>query len=101
MKRRRLLLFSLLALPSLIIGAWWIVDRFTCRLHAVEIERPGGEVVRTADPEFLRRVEVWRQSIEGPSLRQRWLRATGAWIENGVRQPDYEVTLVFTDGRRE
>jgi hypothetical protein len=66
----------------------------------VAFERPNGALIRTEDPDFLREVEVWHGSIEGPGLRQRWMRLTGRWTESGLRQPDYEVTLAFTNGRR-
>lgn len=62
---------------------------------------PSGERLRTEDQEFLRRVEDWYHSIEGPSLRQRRLRFRDGWIEDGLRQSDYEVTLEFENGRRE
>jgi hypothetical protein len=84
MKRRRLLLFGVLASVAILLGAWTISARFRCRLYAVEFERPNGELFRTEDPHFLRKVEVWHKSIEGPGLRQRWLRLTGRWSESGL-----------------
>src|SRR5262249_13407909 len=101
MKRCSARLIGALALLAFLIGGWFIHARLTCRLQAVELERPNGELSRTEDADFLRQAEDWYNSIEGPSLRQRWLRFTGRWIANGVRRPDYEVTLVFKDGRRE
>src|SRR5262249_24099839 len=86
---------------AILFGAWAISPRFSCWLNAVEVERPNGERFRTEDLDFLRRVEVWHHSIEEPGLRQRWLRLTGRWTESGLRQPDYEITLVFMDGRHE
>jgi hypothetical protein len=101
MKHRRLLIIGALASMAILFGAWTVYARFGCRLHAIEFERPNGERWRTEDADFLRQVEGWRHSIEAPSLRQRWLRFTGRWIENGWRSPDYEVTLLFKDGHRE
>ena len=101
MKRRCLLVFGILASMAILFGTWTSSPRSSRQLNAVEFERPNGERVRTEAPDFLRRVEAWYFSIEGPGLRQRWLRLTGRWTENGLRQPDYEVTLVFKDGRHE
>jgi hypothetical protein len=101
MKRYRLLILGTLALVALPVGAWTIFPRLNSRLSAVEVERPGGKLYRTEDPQLLGEIETWHRSIEGPGLRQRLLRRAGMWAENGLRQPDYEVTLVFNDGHRE
>jgi hypothetical protein len=101
MKRHRLPIFGVLISMAILVGAWTISSRFSRRLDAVEFERLNGELFRTQDPDFLRKAEAWRHSIEEPGLRQRWLRLTGRWTENGLRQPDYEVTFVFKNGRRE
>lgn len=101
MKRRRLFIFGALASMGIVVGAWTVSNPFACRLQAVELERPSGERFRTEDPTFLRQVGAWHDAIEGPSLRQRWLRFTGRSIAPGLRQPDYEVTLVYKSGHRE
>ena len=101
MKRNRLLIFGVFAFMAFLFGAWSVYSLFSCRLQAVEFERPNGERFRTEDSDVLRKVAAWYNSIEGPSLRQRWMRLTGRWTEAGLRQPDYEVTLVFKNGRRE
>jgi hypothetical protein len=97
MKRRRFLTLGFLNSTAILFGAW---TTYPCRLHAVEFERPNGELFRTEDPDFLCKVESWHHSIEGPSFQQWWLRLTGRWIESGLRQPDYEVTLIFKNSRR-
>jgi hypothetical protein len=101
MKLSRLPVFSFLAVTAILLAVWAIHTHFNSRLSWVEVRRPNGEFLRTEDPDFLRKMEVWRHSVEGPSLRQRLLRLTGRWCESGLRQADYQVTLVFNNGRRE
>ncbi len=96
--KRCLQIFGVLALLAIPLGSVWLVDGD--QLQAVVIERPNGERFRTEDPDFLRQVELWYHGIEGPSLRQRLLRCTGRWTAPGLRQPDYEVTLLFKNGRK-
>src|SRR5262245_36603486 len=101
MKRRRLLFFGLCVAVAVLFVALTFFARCDGRLVAVEFERPIGELFHTEDPDFLSQVEAWHHSIEGPSLEQRWLRFTGRLSANGLRQPDYEVILLFKNGRRE
>jgi hypothetical protein len=93
-------MFALVALAVLVLAGWAAYTRSTHRLSHVEIQRPDGSFFRTEAPDFLRQIEAWYHSIEGPSLEQRVLRLTGRWNENGLRQPDYEVTLVYGNGWR-
>src|SRR5438046_1256478 len=101
MKRRHLLIVGVLPFVVILFAAWATYPRSTCRLYAVEFERPDGTRFRTEDLDFLRKVEAWHDAIEAPSLRQPWLRLRGAWTESGLRQPDYELTIFFKSGRRD
>jgi hypothetical protein len=101
MNRHRLIILGFLASSALLLIGWTLYPCASDQLHCVEFQRPNGEFFRTEAPEFLSTVEAWRASIEGPSLRQRVLRSRGAWIENGLRQADYQVTLVYKNGCRE
>jgi hypothetical protein len=94
-------MFGFLALAGLMLGSWVTCSRSTSRLASVEFQRPDGVSCRAEEPQFLAKVEAWYHAIEGPSLRQRVLRRTGRWIESGLRQPDYEVTLVYCNGQRD
>src|SRR5262245_64020070 len=101
MKRFRQLGLVLLLVTGLLLAAWAGRAGAPGRLHCVEFRCPNGDCFHTEDPAFLRSVEAWRRSIEGPSLRQRLRRLRGERMESGLRQADYQVTLVFESGRLE
>jgi hypothetical protein len=101
MKRVRLPLIGLALVAVLLLGSWAIYSCRGPRLSAVAFQCRNGTSFRTEAPEALAQVEAWCRSIEGPSVEQRLTRFTGTWVENGLRQPDYEVTLVFRNGQRQ